>query len=58
MKITQSQLNVTVGDILSNKSKIIDFIKKAADNGADRGVTTIVQYEPGLKQERNNFTDL
>lgn len=58
MKIALSQLNVTVGDIVSNKSKIIDYIKKAADNGADRGVTTIVQYESGLKQERNNFTDL
>ena len=32
MKITLSQLNVMVGDILSNKSKNIDYI---ADSGAD-----------------------
>ena len=32
MKITLSQLNVMVGDILSNKSKNID---EAADSGAD-----------------------
>lgn len=35
MKIALSQLNVTVGDIVSNKSKIIDYIKQAADSGAD-----------------------
>lgn len=35
MKITLSQLNVTVGDILSNKSKNIDYIDEAADSGAD-----------------------
>ena len=31
MKITLSQLNVMVGDILSNKSKNIDYIDEAAD---------------------------
>ena len=36
MKITLSQLNVMVGDILSNKSKNIDYIDEAADSGADR----------------------
>ena len=35
MKITLSQLNVMVGDILSNKSKNIDYIDEAADSGAD-----------------------
>lgn len=29
------QLNVMVGDILSNKSKNIDYIDEAADSGAD-----------------------
>ena len=38
MKIALSQLNVTVGVILSNKSKIIDYINKAADSGADLGL--------------------
>ena len=32
MKITLSQLNVMVGDILSNKSKNIDYIDEAADS--------------------------
>ena len=31
MKITLSQLNVMVGDILSNKSKNIDYIDEAAE---------------------------
>ena len=35
MKMALSQLNVTVGDIFSNKSKIIDYMNKAADSGAD-----------------------
>lgn len=35
MKITLSQLNVMVGDILSNESKNIDYIDEAADSGAD-----------------------
>ena len=35
MKITLSQLNVMVGDILSNKSKNIDYIDEAAGSGAD-----------------------
>ena len=41
MKITLSQLNVMVGDILSNKSKNIDYIDEAAQDGRLRvsGVT-------------------
>ncbi len=35
MKITLSPLNVTVGDILSDKSKNIDYIDEAAGSGAD-----------------------
>lgn len=35
MNIALSQLNVTVGNILLNKHKIIDYIEKAADGGAD-----------------------
>ena len=35
MKITLSQLNVMVGDILSNKSKNIYYIDEAEDSGAD-----------------------
>lgn len=35
MKIALSQLDVTVGDIISNKSKIIDYINKTADCGAE-----------------------
>lgn len=34
MKIALSQLNVTVGDMISNKRKMIDSINKAADSGA------------------------
>lgn len=34
MKITLSQLNVALGDIFSNRDKIIDYINKAADSGA------------------------
>ena len=38
MKITLSQLNVMVGDILSNKSKNIDYIDEAADSGEDHAL--------------------
>lgn len=34
MKIALSQLNVTVGELLTNQEKIIDYINKAADSGA------------------------
>lgn len=35
MKIAQSQLDVSVGNMISNKRKIIDYIHKAADGGAE-----------------------
>ena len=55
MKITLSQLNVMVGDILSNKSKNIDYIDEAADSGADPALPGEMVYV--LTFIRENISD-
>jgi NAD+ synthase (glutamine-hydrolysing) len=60
MKIALAQTNTTVGDLEGNAQRILTFVQRAADSGADVAVfpeLTLTGYPPRDLLEKQNFLD-